>query len=172
MLPFILGKESGIVITKRIGTSQKQWLDQWDVTGSIGDEYVVSLKADGTYACSCPRWKFHKAPKVDCKHISAVTGVTIPVKNKAGSFTYLKNAAKSAIAESKVVKRKRPVEKFAEKFFPYSELLRTGNYSFDALCRFAEEFAKESGGVIDDLPEPETVDTGEFKITRKFRLVS
>ena len=50
------------------------WVQQWDV-GSHSDpskKYIVSFKRDGTYACECPAWKFHPAPRVDCKHIQEV----------------------------------------------------------------------------------------------------
>jgi hypothetical protein len=50
----------------------KQWVERYGVTGDSGTEYVVSKKADGTWGCSCPAWKFHPAPKADCKHIQRV----------------------------------------------------------------------------------------------------
>jgi hypothetical protein len=46
------------------------WIERWGVTGDSGKEYVVSRKNDGTFACDCPAWKFCKAPKRDCKHIT------------------------------------------------------------------------------------------------------
>ena len=39
---------------------------------SNGGKWKVSLKRDGTYACSCPAWKFAKAPKPDCRHIQTI----------------------------------------------------------------------------------------------------
>jgi len=54
-------------MTKLAGT--KTWADRWGVTGDSGTEYVVSRKDDGSWACSCPAWKFHKAPRPNCKHI-------------------------------------------------------------------------------------------------------
>lgn len=50
---------------------EKSWVKKWNVEGSNGDVYVVSQKDDGTFGCSCPAWKFAKAPKPDCKHIRA-----------------------------------------------------------------------------------------------------
>ena len=51
----------------------KRYSRQWEVQGSNGSEYVVSQGAIyGEYSCSCPAWKFHKAPKPDCKHILAI----------------------------------------------------------------------------------------------------
>ncbi len=32
----------------------------------------MSLKQDGSYGCSCPAWKFAKAPKPDCRHIEFI----------------------------------------------------------------------------------------------------
>jgi hypothetical protein len=52
--------------------SRQQWLKQWDVPASSGGTWKVSLKRDGTYACSCPAWKFAKGPKPDCRHIQLV----------------------------------------------------------------------------------------------------
>jgi len=42
-----------------------------EVEGSQGDVYIVAIDQNGKWACSCPAWKFHRAPKVDCKHINA-----------------------------------------------------------------------------------------------------
>lgn len=54
---------------------KKRWISQWQVSSeSSADSYTVSLKLDQTYACACPRWKFAKAPKPDCKHIKSVRG--------------------------------------------------------------------------------------------------
>ncbi len=50
-----------------------QYIARWQVTSMTSDaQYVVSMKADGTWACSCPFWKFHKAPKIACKHIDLI----------------------------------------------------------------------------------------------------
>jgi len=32
--------------------------------------YVITEYDDGTWACSCPAWKFHKGARVNCKHIN------------------------------------------------------------------------------------------------------
>ena len=39
-----------------------------EVEGSRGNKYVVSQRAKGNWACSCPGWKF-QSPRRDCKHI-------------------------------------------------------------------------------------------------------
>jgi len=51
---------------------QSIWIQQWNVPATNGGTWIVSLKHDGTYACSCPVWKFARAPKPDCKHIEMI----------------------------------------------------------------------------------------------------
>lgn len=47
-----------------------RWIERWSVESDDMDrEYVVSRDAQGEFGCSCPQWKFGKAPKVNCKHI-------------------------------------------------------------------------------------------------------
>lgn len=48
-----------------------KWVRRYHVRGSHGDEYIVGLSDENTWGCSCPRWKFAKAPKAECKHITA-----------------------------------------------------------------------------------------------------
>lgn len=50
------------------------WIYRWTAQSrtTAGKQYVVALKRDGTFGCDCPAWKFHKAPKPDCKHILAI----------------------------------------------------------------------------------------------------
>ena len=50
----------------------KGWIRKWSVPASAGGTWTVSLKHDGTYGCSCPAWKFAKAPKPDCHHIDFI----------------------------------------------------------------------------------------------------
>jgi hypothetical protein len=50
----------------------KGWIRKWSVPASAGGTWIVSLKHDGTYGCSCPAWKFAKAPKPDCDHIEFI----------------------------------------------------------------------------------------------------
>jgi hypothetical protein len=50
----------------------KGWIRKWSVPASAGGIWTVSLKHDGTYGCSCPVWKFAKAPKPDCHHIEFI----------------------------------------------------------------------------------------------------
>jgi len=60
------------VITE-IDPSSKNWVRQWIVVSpTSGHEYKVSQKVDASFACSCPAWKFKKAPKPPCKHIAYV----------------------------------------------------------------------------------------------------
>lgn len=54
----------------------KQWRDQWLVPSSDGSKtYTVSQDSDGSYACSCPRWIFHRE---DCTHIEDVRAGRYP----------------------------------------------------------------------------------------------
>lgn len=48
-----------------------KWVKKWDVGShsTPGEFYVVSLAEDGSYGCSCPRWKFKR---VQCGHIEDV----------------------------------------------------------------------------------------------------
>jgi hypothetical protein len=48
------------------------WVRSWQVPGSNGETWKVSQRADGTFGCSCPAWKFAKAPKPECHHILGV----------------------------------------------------------------------------------------------------
>lgn len=61
------------------------WIrSKWEVPGSKGKKWVVSIDDNGDYGCSCPAWKFRRQ---ECKHIKAVKdaveygldyGATIP----------------------------------------------------------------------------------------------
>lgn len=47
------------------------WQERWTVESmtDASKSYTVARKIDSSMGCSCPAWKFHKAPKVNCKHI-------------------------------------------------------------------------------------------------------
>ena len=58
---------------------KQTWLYRWDVKSRTTSEtYIVSMKANGTWGCSCKKWIFAKAPKPDCHHIAKVK-VTEPL---------------------------------------------------------------------------------------------
>ena len=46
-----------------------RWIEKWAVEGSRGNQYMVSKAEDGTWGCSCPRWKFRRE---ECKHIQEI----------------------------------------------------------------------------------------------------
>lgn len=48
-------------------------LKQWEVPSDTDPDktYTVTNWEDG-WGCDCPKWKFARAPKPDCKHIEAV----------------------------------------------------------------------------------------------------
>ena len=128
--------------------ASKQWVERYQVDSLSGENesYTVSKKVDGTWACSCPRWIFHKAPKVDCKHIEAVQAGFIPV----------------------AVVWRSPVELFAESYWgaAYPVMI-----SRKQVLMFAEAFAKSAGTSVPPVEEAVVETVGEFKITRKFRAI-
>jgi len=46
-----------------------KWTKKWDVPGSNGKTWRVSIAEDGTWGCSCPVWKFRRQ---ECHHIKLV----------------------------------------------------------------------------------------------------
>ena len=49
-----------------------QYVRYWEIEGSKGNIYKVSQRADGDFACSCPKWIYCKKPKIYCHHICQV----------------------------------------------------------------------------------------------------
>jgi len=47
---------------------------------SSSAEYVVVEYDDKSWSCSCPKWKFHRGERVNCKHI-------LNLKNKESQET-------------------------------------------------------------------------------------
>lgn len=136
--------------------ASKQWVERYQVDSLTSDDesYTVSKKIDGTWACSCKRWIFHKAPKVNCKHIGAV--LSSFEWNAVGGFGPMPAPKRSA------------VEMFAEGYFGQIPVMATRMQMYE----FAEKFAESRGSAIIEKPsvEVEEATVGEFKITRKFRL--
>ena len=57
----------------------QMWVNRWEVESTSSNaKYVVAQKADGSWGCSCPRWRFSKTDanghRPDCKHIHGVRG--------------------------------------------------------------------------------------------------
>ena|SRR5215831_14783853 len=55
-----------------------KYLEQWEYQGSAAKPYVISLREDGMWLCSCPGWTMHARRDVnlrvirkDCKHITS-----------------------------------------------------------------------------------------------------
>ena len=46
-----------------------KWVRSWEVPGSNGKMWTVSIDMEGDYGCSCPVWKFKRQR---CKHIDMV----------------------------------------------------------------------------------------------------
>lgn len=127
----------------------KQWVDRYELESMTepGTFYTVSKKYDDTWACSCSYWKFHKAPKPNCKHILAVIGQV-----------------------AKPAPKKRQVEVFAEEYFP-SPYWYTRMMSKEDVLKFAQAYLEKYAKVEPVVDEVAETVTGEFKITRKFRAV-
>jgi hypothetical protein len=68
----------------------KVWTRKWSVPASSGGTWTVGLKDDGSYGCSCPAWKFAKAPKPDCRHIALIKA-NASYGEKAGKKIVLAN---------------------------------------------------------------------------------
>lgn len=55
------------------------WVERWPVEGTE-DTWIVSRREDGTWGCSCPKWKFQKIGesgyREDCHHIRQVRART------------------------------------------------------------------------------------------------
>lgn len=45
------------------------WVKKWEVKGSDGKTYVVSVDKNGEFGCSCPVWRFKRR---ECKHIQSI----------------------------------------------------------------------------------------------------
>lgn len=118
-------------------------------------KYTVSKRPDGTFACSCPAWKFHPAPKVDCKHIDGVREALN------------EDSTRAAVEDIQRYQRER------------RERGITIAVSFDGVLIGhitevqAEQFKANmrlAGGPKPPQPTPLTTTFGDFTIRRKFRL--
>lgn len=49
--------------------ASSRWIKHWNVPGTTGKVYKVSVDREGKYGCSCPTWIFCKGTKIDCQHI-------------------------------------------------------------------------------------------------------
>lgn len=66
-------------MVSKLNSSGPTWVNRWEViSDTSGEAYTVAQKTDGSWGCSCPRWKFSKAPKQACKHILRVQEVESP----------------------------------------------------------------------------------------------
>ena len=54
--------------------AKSRWIEKWyvDSDSGPGKKYTVARDAAGEFGCSCPRWKFQRGGRVDCKHINDV----------------------------------------------------------------------------------------------------
>lgn len=60
------------------------WVIKWEVASMTSDSkgpYIVALKKDGTFGCSCPHWIFRRGDSYGvCKHI-----VQVILRNNIGT---------------------------------------------------------------------------------------
>lgn len=81
-----------------------QWVQSWDIEGSKGDVYRVSVDRNGCYGCSCPVWKFKR---LECKHI-------LKLKYILGADSSIMPKLKpTGISQFEPVDMDRPVRRFA-----------------------------------------------------------
>jgi len=94
---------------RKFRLSGNPWVERWDVIGSRGDTYVVSKRQDGSYGCSCPAWRFARAPKPDCRHIIAtIADTALPTLAPVPAPNYSPNRI---VAQTRGI----PVERFTVK---------------------------------------------------------
>ena len=118
-------------------------------------KYTVSKRPDGTFACSCPAWKFRPAPKVDCKHILGVREAL-----NDDSTAAVVNSLKTYQEE------RRAVGNTVEVTFDgvlIGHITEAQAEQFKANMRLAS-------GPKPPQPSPLTTTYGDFTIRRKFRL--
>ena len=61
-------------MVSKLSSSSPTWVNRWEVSSHTNPDkkYVVGQKSDGSWGCACPRWKFQKSPREDCKHIIGI----------------------------------------------------------------------------------------------------
>lgn len=133
------------------------YIQQWDVTGSSGNVYKVSVKPDGTFACSCLGWTRH-TPRKDCKHIKAMKageGYGMP-DSRITTCPYCRQAVDKASLRLHTDWCSR--RKAAEKDRGKTPKTKTW-------------LAENPVPVLQPVAEPQSVEIGDgrFTITRKFK---
>jgi hypothetical protein len=91
---------------RKIRLPGNPWIERWDVIGSRGDTWIVSKRQDGTYGCSCPAWRFARAPKPACKHVIAT------LADLGQSQTFQPMAKSAAPIQSPVIASNASFERF------------------------------------------------------------
>lgn len=54
--------------------------------------YVITQYDDGSWACSCPAWKFHRGERVNCKHINEIIYYQQQAKKEATAVVQCLNS--------------------------------------------------------------------------------
>lgn len=135
-------------------TPSAGYVEAWDVESlsEPGKTYVVSRRKTGELACSCPAWKFHKAPKPDCKHIRALAG-----ELGAEAMRYIPDVVKTTpIPISRPTTTTQPLV----------------TVSFDGIVVgiLTRAQADQFRANLKKPVQPDVVVSGDFRIKRKFRL--
>jgi len=139
-------------------TPSRGYVESWDVE-SLSDStkvYTVSRRKDGeTYACSCPAWKFHPAPKPDCKHIKQIRIQLI--QESVSSLRFIPDTVSTRVlpAMAKPTETTQPLVTVAFDGVVIGVLTRAQADQFRASMKKPAQ--------------PDVVVSGEFRIRRKFR---
>ena len=146
------GDHCGCMTSK---TPSRGYAEAWLVESKtdITKKYTVSKRPDGTYACSCPYWKFHPSPKPICKHIDAVRDANneriVPIPDSDRTATVRQSRMIEVRFDGIVVGTLNTEQ--AEKFKTSMRGIGAASPEFDA-------------------PKPPVTTFGDFTIRRKFRL--
>jgi hypothetical protein len=64
------------------------WRERWEVQSTTDGSktYICARKQDGSFGCSCPAWKFHKAPKPHCKHLISLLETLVSMARRSRVF--------------------------------------------------------------------------------------
>ena len=83
------------------------WVEKWEVEGSNGKTWVVSVDVNGNYGCSCPVWKFKRE---ECKHIRKVLSGCIAPMNGVREI----EASEEKLKKARITLSKEEMKKLSE----------------------------------------------------------
>lgn len=135
------------------------WAQTWDVTGSSGDTYRVGQRASGEFGCSCPGWKFKKAPKPDCKHIRAIKEALKCVPAVPKEYNLQEEARRSVLEKT-----------FTGKFLKYSCVLCQEKFDTRGALELHTSWVHSKP--VQAPPQAVEVEGDKFNVVRKFRFAT